>query len=111
VVLPFGFLPLALSTLASESISRQVLRRLFQQGLAVIGVFLAVFVLTNPYALFDHAAFIDRFIWQLKYSSNGYGTVGSANPLLWLDPLQTQFGAVGVIYLLGGFLLARPPTT
>ena len=106
IVLPFGFLPLAFLTLGREGLSRQVLRRLFLQGLAMIGTFVAVFALTNPYAAADRGRFVKVFLWQLNYSSTGYGVIAPANPLLWLDPLREQFGVVGVVYLLGGFLLA-----
>jgi hypothetical protein len=106
LVLPFSFLPLALSALGRERFSRRLLLQLGLQGLALIGAFLAVFVLTNPYAAFDRSRFFSVFMWQLKYSSTGYGVVGSANPALWLEPLTDQFGTVGVLYLLGGSLLA-----
>ena len=72
----------------------------------MVGAFVAVFVLTNPYAAFDRSKFINLFTWQLKYSSTGYGVVGQANPRLWLEPLTEQFGAGGVLYLFGGFLIA-----
>jgi 4-amino-4-deoxy-L-arabinose transferase-like glycosyltransferase len=103
LVLPFSFLPLALSTLGREQVSHKLLRRLSLQGLALIGAFLAVFVLTNPYAAFDRGRFISVFMWQLKYSSTGYGVTVSENPALWLEPLTEQFGTLGVLYLFGGF--------
>jgi hypothetical protein len=106
LVLPFSFLPFALSTLGREQLSRRLLLRLYLQGLALIGAFLAVFALTNPYAAFDRSRFISVFMWQLNYSSSGYGVVGSANPALWLQPLIEQFGTIGVLYLFGGFFLA-----
>jgi hypothetical protein len=106
LVLPFSFLPLALSTLGREQLSRRLLLQLFLQGVALIGAFLAVFVLTNPYAAFDRGRFISVFMWQLNYSSTGAGVVESANPVLWLPTLTEQFGTVAVFYLFGGFLLA-----
>jgi Dolichyl-phosphate-mannose-protein mannosyltransferase len=106
LVLPFSFLPLQLSTLGREQLSLKLLLQLFLQGLALFGVFLAVFVLTNPYAAFDRSRFISVFLWQIKYSSTGYGVIGSANPALWLEPLTEQFGTLGVLYLFGGFFLA-----
>jgi hypothetical protein len=106
LVLPFSFLPLALSTLGREQLSRRILLQLYLQTLALTGAFLAVFVLTNPYAAFDRSRFISVFMWQLNYSSTGYGVIGSANPALWLEPLTEQFGTVGVLYLFGGFFLA-----
>ncbi len=106
IVLPFCFLPLALSTLGRETLSRQMLARLFRQGMAMIGVFLAVFALTNPYAVRDHYAFFKGFIWQLKYSATGHGVVEPANPLLWWPQLTEQFGVVGALYLFIGFFLA-----
>jgi 4-amino-4-deoxy-L-arabinose transferase-like glycosyltransferase len=105
LVLPFGFLPLALSTIGRERLSRQVLQRLFLQGLAMIGVFWAAFVLTNPYAAFDRSRFIGLLTWQLKSAAVGYGAVASPNPALWSEPLIAQFGIGGLLYLLGGFVL------
>ena len=105
LVLPFSFLPLALSTLGREQLSRRLLLQLCLKGLALIGAFLAVFVVTNPYAAFESSIFISVFIWQLKYSSTGYGVIGSPNPAVWLEPLAGQFGTIGVVYLLGGFFL------
>jgi hypothetical protein len=106
IVLPFCFLPLALSTLGREPLSGLLLKRLFLQGLAMIGVFLAVFALTNPYAVADRHAFYDSFMWQLNYSAAGHGVVESANPALWWRPLTAEFGVAGVLYLFSGFLLA-----
>jgi hypothetical protein len=106
IVLPFCFLPLALSTLGRELLSRQVLIRLFVQGLAMIGIFLIVFTLTNPYAVSDLRAFIAAFISQLKYSATGHGLVEPANPALWWPPLEAQFGVAGCLYLSAGFFLA-----
>ncbi len=106
LVLPFSFLPLALSALGREQLSSRLVLRFCLQGLALIGAFISVFVLTNPYAAFDRSRFISVFMWQLKYSSNGYGVVGQANPALWLEPLTDQFGTAGVLYLFGGFFLA-----
>jgi hypothetical protein len=106
VALPFCFLPFALSTLAREELTVRNVMRLFWPGLALIGIFLAVFALTNPYAVADHHSFIAGFIWQLKYSSTGHGVVEPRNPLLWLPPLLNQFGAIGVIYLFAGLLLS-----
>jgi hypothetical protein len=64
-------------------------------------------VLTNPYAAADRRGFISTFLWQFKYSSNGYGgVVAAANPVLWFEPLTAQLGIVGVLYLFGGMLLA-----
>lgn len=106
LVLPFSCLPMTLSTLGREQLSRQRFLQLWLQSVALIAAFLAVFVLTNPYAAFDRSRFIGVFMWQLKYSSTGYGVIGSANPALWLEPLTEQFGTVGVLYLFGGFVLA-----
>ena len=106
LVLPFSFLPLVLSTLGREQLSRRLLLRLCQQGLALFGAFLAVFVLTNPYAAFDRSRFISVLTWQIKYSSTGYVVVETANPALWLEPLTEQFGVAGVACLFGGFILA-----
>ncbi len=104
-ILPFSFLPLALTTLASHPISLLLLARLFGQGLAMIAVFAAVFVITNPYAVRDFSMFYEAFIWQIKYSSTGHGIVEPADPALWLIPLKQQFG-LGLIYLFSGWFLA-----
>jgi hypothetical protein len=106
IILPFCFLPLALSTLGREQFSRQMLSRLFLQGLAMVAIFLVIFALTNPYSVRDANAFINGFIWQLNYSSTGHGVVEPANPALWWRPLMEQFGIAGVLYLFGGFFLA-----
>jgi hypothetical protein len=106
LVLPFSFLPLALSTLGREQLSRRVLLRLSLQGLALIGAFFAVFILTNPYAAFDRSRFISVVMGQLKLAATGYGIVQSANPAVWLDPLTEQFGLAGVLYLFSGVVLA-----
>jgi hypothetical protein len=106
IVLPFSFLPLELSTLGHEGLTREVVRRLFLQGLAIVGVFAATFTLTNPYAVFDYRSFVSMFIGQLRTSSTGFGIVQPASPLLWLEPLREQFGIVGMLYLFGGFALA-----
>src|SRR5258706_1795307 len=106
LVLPFSFLPLALSALGREQLSSRLVLRFCLQGLALIGAFISVFVLTNPYAAFDRSRFIRVFMWHLKDSSNGYGVFGQANPDLWLEPLTDQFGTAGVLYLFGGFFLA-----
>ncbi|MCK1743560.1 hypothetical protein IVA80_22605 [Bradyrhizobium sp. 139] len=104
-VLPFSFLPLALTTLASHPFSVQVLARLFHQGLAMIAVFLVVFAITNPYAVRDFSTFVATFVWQMKYTSTGHGLVEPVDPTLWLVPLKEQFG-IGLLYLFGGWLLA-----
>lgn len=104
-VLPFSFLPLALTTLASHPLSLRLLARLFRQGLAMIAVFVAVFAITNPYAVRDFGSFVATFVWQMKYTSTGHGLVEPADPTLWLIPLQQQFG-LGLIYLLSGWVLA-----
>ncbi len=106
IALPFCFLPLALSTLGREGFSRPTLSRLFWQGLAMIGVFLAAFALTNPYAVRDFYAFVAGFVRQLKYSSTGHGLVEPANPALWWPQLTAQFGVAGTLYLFSGLLLA-----
>jgi 4-amino-4-deoxy-L-arabinose transferase-like glycosyltransferase len=106
IVLPFCFLPLALSTIGREQLSRQVLVRLYLQGLAMIAIFVAVFALTNPYAVTDFNSFKDGFIRQLNYSAAGHGVAEPANPVLWWRPLTAEFGVAGVLYLLCGFLLA-----
>ena len=106
VVLPFCFLPYALSKLANEDLTIRNVLRLFWPGLAMIGIFLLVFALTNPYAAADFHGFINSFRSQLKYSSTGHGVVEPANPLLWLPPLVNEFGITGVIYLFGGLLLS-----
>ena len=106
IALPFCFLPLALSTLGREGLSRLTLTRLFRQGLAMIGIFLAVFALTNPYSVRDFYAFVAGFIRQLKYSSTGHGLVEPANPALWWPQLTAQFGVAGTLYLFGGVLLS-----
>ena len=106
MVLPFCFLPFALSRLASEDLTIRNVLRLFWPGLAMIGLFLAVFALTNPYAAADRHAFINSFLSQIKYSSTGHGVVEPANPFLWLPVLLHEFGTVGVIYLFGGLLLS-----
>jgi 4-amino-4-deoxy-L-arabinose transferase-like glycosyltransferase len=106
IVLPFGFLPLAFCTLGRERLTRAVLLRLFLQGVAMIGAFSAVFILTNPYAAAEREVFISTFKWQLNYSATGYGIAGLSNPALWLDPLLQQFGSLGVLYLVAGFMLS-----
>lgn len=104
-VLPFSFLPLALTTLASNPFSVGMLTRLFRQGLAMIAIFIAVFAATNPYAIRDFSTFVATFVWQMKYTSTGHGLVEPADPTLWLVPLKQQFG-LGLIYLFGGWALA-----
>lgn len=106
IALPFCFLPLALSTLGREGVSPRTLTRLFQQGMAMIGIFVAVFALTNPYAIADFKAFVAGFIRQLKYSATGHGVVEPANPALWWPQLTEQFGTTGAIYLFSGLFLA-----
>jgi hypothetical protein len=106
VALPFCFLPFALSTLAREELTIRNVMRLFWPGLALMVVFLAVFALTNPYAVADQHAFIEGFKAQLRYSSTGHGVVEPANPLLWGRTLVNELGVVGVTYLLGGLLLS-----
>lgn len=106
VALPFCFLPFALSTLAQEELTLQNVMRLFWPGLALIGIFLAVFALTNPYAVADYHSFFAGFMAQIKYSSTGHGLVESANPLLWRRTIVNEFGVIGAIYLLGGLLLS-----
>jgi 4-amino-4-deoxy-L-arabinose transferase-like glycosyltransferase len=105
IVLPFCFLPMALSTLGREQVSWQLLARLFLQGLALIAVFLTIFALTNPYSVRDIAMFIHNLIWQLNYSATGHGVVESANPALWWRPLTREFGIAGTLYLFSGFFL------
>ncbi|MDE5443684.1 hypothetical protein GWG65_19985 [Bradyrhizobium sp. CSA207] len=104
-VLPFSFLPLALTTLASHPFSVQILGRLFRQGLLMIAVFVIVFAITNPYAVRDFNTFVVTFLWQIKYSSTGHGIAEAADPTLWLIPLKQEFG-VGLIYLFSGWFLA-----
>ncbi|HTV67604.1 MAG TPA: hypothetical protein VMF90_03610, partial [Rhizobiaceae bacterium] len=98
--------PFALATLAREELTIQNVMRLFWPGLALIGIFLAVFALTNPYAVADYHSFFAGFIAQIKYSSTGHGLVESANPLLWRRTIVNEFGVIGMIYLLGGLLLS-----
>jgi hypothetical protein len=104
-VLPFSFLPLALTTFASHPFSLRILVQLFRQGLAMIAVFVAVFAITNPYAIRDFSTFVATFVWQMKYTSTGHGLVEPADPTLWLIPLRQQFG-LGLIYLFSGWVLA-----
>ena len=99
------FLPLALTTLASHPFSVQVLVRLFRQGMTMIAIFVAVFAITNPYAVRDFSTFVATFVWQMKYTSTGHGLVEPADPTLWLIPLKQQFG-LGLIYLFSGWVLA-----
>lgn len=105
LVLPFAFLPLALTGFASQPLSSRLLARLFGQGLAMIGIFIAVFAVTNPYALSDFGTFVATFASQIKYSSTGHGLVEPTDPMLWLGPLKLQFG-FGLVYLFTGWLLA-----
>lgn len=104
-VLPFSFLPLALTTLATHPLSVRMLARLFRQGLAMIAVFVTVFAITNPYAVRDFSTFVATFVWQMRYTSTGHGLVEPTDPTLWLVPLKQQFG-LGLVYLFGGWVLA-----
>jgi hypothetical protein len=103
--LPFCFLPLALRTFGRERPTRQVFLRLFVQGLSMIGIFLLVFAITNPYAVADHKTFTDTVRWQMNYSATGHGLVEPTDPLLWWPVIVGQFGMAGSLYLLGGLMI------
>lgn len=78
---------------------------LVAQCAVVVVAFLAVFAVTNPYALNDLSGFRDTISFMANYVATGHGKLEAADPFAWLEPATHEFGRLGIGLLLLGFVL------
>lgn len=103
-VLPICIAALLLPHLGSK-LNVRLATELIAQCAIVVLAFLAVFAVTNPYALNDLSGLRDTMSFMAHYVATGHGKLEAADPFAWLEPARHEFGSLGVGLLVLGFVL------
>jgi hypothetical protein len=113
-ILPFIFLPYLFQCLSTSPSLRnkKLWLKIISVGILTVFIFLAVWLITNPYLLPNLKEFIYRFGLLKEFMGRGLAKAEPANPLLWFTTLGKTLGPVisivvclGIVITLGSLII------
>jgi hypothetical protein len=106
-VLPFLFLPYFFGSFITSPQNKKSWLKVISVCILAVLIFLAVWIVTNPYVLKNFDQFQWDFSYEKKHVATGHGRIEPKNPFLWFAVLWNLFGpaisivvGVGVLTLL-----------
>ena len=105
-VFPFLFIPFIWKSLLFHPKNKIPWLKLLSTLFLGIMIFIFSWLIFNPYVLTNFNDFISDFLYEQNHVSRGHGRAAVINPFRWFSVLGNEFGIIGSLFIILGFILS-----